>query len=135
MLDRRTEMMLNVANTLTVEDLDELRVSTGTAVVEELPTDLRVLLSQIRRRDFAVNLRHDGLDRLSTTIDRASRTIAYGFVVAAVIVGSAIMILAERGDDSFGVLSILGFGGILVTWVMIVSMALWNFYKLRFRRK
>ena len=100
-------------------------------IMEELPTDLRALLSQMRRREFAVNLHHEGLDRLSTTIDRASRTIAYGLAMAAIIIGSAVLILAERGEGSFGLLSILGFIGIFSTAVVIGVLALWNFFKLR----
>ena len=42
MLDKRTERMLDVANTLTAEDLDEIRGSTGTAVVEEPPEEVIV---------------------------------------------------------------------------------------------
>ncbi|MHC4273021.1 MAG: hypothetical protein ACYSUR_05065, partial [Planctomycetota bacterium] len=100
-------------------------------IMEELPTDLRALLSQMRRREFAVNLQHEGLERLSTTIDRASRTIAYGLAMAAIIIGSAVLILAERGDGSFGLLSILGFIGIFSTAIVIGVLALWNFFKLR----
>ena len=39
MLDKRTEMMLEVANTLTAEDLDEIRAGTGAAVAEEPLTE------------------------------------------------------------------------------------------------
>ncbi len=42
MLDKRTERMLDVANTLTAEDLDEIRASTGTAVMEEPPEEVTV---------------------------------------------------------------------------------------------
>ncbi len=42
MLDKRTEMMLDVANTLTAEDLDEIRANTGTAVMEEPPEEVVV---------------------------------------------------------------------------------------------
>ena len=103
-------------------------------IMEELPTDLRALLSQMRRREFAVNLHHEGLERLSTTIDRASRTIAYGLAMAAIIIGSAVLILAERGDGSFGLLSVLGFIGIFSTAIVIGVLALWNFFKLRHKR-
>lgn len=103
-------------------------------LMEELPTDLRALLSQIRRRDFALNLRHEGLERLSTTIDRSSRTIAYGLVVAAIIISSSVLILAERREDSFGLLSVLGFVGIFSTAIVIGVLALWNFFKLRHKR-
>ena len=42
MLDRRTEQMLEIANMLTAEDLDEIRVSAGTAVIEERPAEVIV---------------------------------------------------------------------------------------------
>lgn len=97
-------------------------------LMEELPADLRVFLSQIRKRDFAVRLRHEGLDRLSMVIDTASRTIAYGLVIAAIIIGSSVLILADRGGFSFGLLSVLGFTGILSAAIAIGVSTLWHFF-------
>ena len=42
MLDKRIEQMLEVADTLTAEDLDEIRAGTGTSVLEEPPTEVIV---------------------------------------------------------------------------------------------
>jgi hypothetical protein len=95
-------------------------------LIEELPTDLRALLTLFRRQDFAFSLRHEGLDRLSTTAGRASRTIAYGLLVAAIIMGSAVLILAERGDDKFGLLSALGFVRIFSTAFVVGVLGLWT---------
>ena len=55
--------------------------------------------------------------------------------VAAIIIGSAVLILAERGDGKFGVLSALGFIGIFATAIVIGVLALWNFFKLRDKGK
>ncbi len=66
--------------------------------MEDLPDELRDVLDQLRRREFSVNLRHQGLDRLNDdTLEHASGTIAVGMVIAGLLVGSSVLILAERG--------------------------------------
>ncbi len=91
-------------------------------IVEDLPGELRSLLAQTRRKDFAINLHHQGLNRLSNTIDRASRTIAYGLIFAAVIMGASILILADAGTGLGGLLSKIGFG--VLTLVTMIAMGL-----------
>ena len=68
--------------------------------MEDLPDELRDVLDQLRRREFSVNLRHQGLDRLNDdTLEHASGTIAVGLVIAGLLVGSSVLILAERGIE------------------------------------
>lgn len=104
-------------------------------IIEDLPGELRLLLSRTRRKDFAINLHHQGLDRLSYTIDRASRTIAYGLVLAAVIMGASILILADNGQGLSGALSKIGFGVLLMVAMVALGLTAINFWKVRRGRR
>ena len=104
-------------------------------IIEDLPGELRSLLSRTRRKDFAINLHHQGLNRLSYTIDRASRTIAYGLVLAAVIMGASILILADSGQGLSGTLSKIGFGVLLMVAVVALGLTAINFWKVRRGRR
>ena len=104
-------------------------------IIEDLPGEVRSLLSRTRRKDFAINLHHQGLDRLSYTIDRASRTIAYGLVLAAVIMGASILILADNGKGLSGALSKIGFGVLLMVAVVALGLTAINFWKVRRSRR
>jgi ubiquinone biosynthesis protein len=104
-------------------------------IVEDLPGEVRSLLAQTRRKNFAINLHHQGLDRLSNTIDRASRTIAYGLIFAAVIMGASILILADAGTGLGGWLSRIGFGVLTLVTMIALGLTAINFWKARRDRR
>ncbi len=104
-------------------------------IVEDLPGEVRSLLAQTRRKNFAINLHHQGLDRLSNTIDRASRTIAYGLIFAAVIMGASILILADAGTGLGGLLSKIGFGVLTIVTMIALGLTAINFWKARRDRR
>ncbi len=104
-------------------------------ILEDLPGEIRSLLAQTRRKDFAINLHHQGLDRLSNTIDRSSRTIAYGLIFSAVILGASILILADRGQGLQGPLSKMGFGVLIVVALFATWLSWRNFRKQRKDRR
>jgi ubiquinone biosynthesis protein len=86
---------------------------------ETLPKELGQLLRQFRRNKIAVNLEHRGLSRLTTTIEHASRNISFSLVVAAMLIGSSILVLADRNQTHAGVGS-LGLTGFLIACVLIL---------------
>ncbi|MBX3374846.1 MAG: AarF/ABC1/UbiB kinase family protein [Phycisphaeraceae bacterium] len=93
------------------------------SLLEDLPEELRDLLDQIRRREFSVKLRHQGLERLNDdTIEHASGTIALGLVIAGLLVGSSVLILAERGAESMSLLRAVGIGGISLAMFLAVTL-------------
>jgi len=94
-------------------------------LVEELPGDLRHLIGQIKRNRLAVNLEHRGLHRLTQTIEHASRNISFALIIAAMMVGSSILVLAGKGTSGTGLTS-LGVAGFIVSAVMTVLMVVTN---------
>src|SRR4029079_13669149 len=86
-------------------------------LLEDLPVEIRFLLTQLRRNRFAVNLEHRGLHRLVNTIEHASRNISFALLIAAVIVGSSIIVLAARQPGS-GVLWFFGVVGFITAAVL-----------------
>lgn len=93
------------------------------SLLEDLPDELRDVLDQVRRREFSVNLRHQGLERLNDdTIEHASGTIALGLVIAGLLVGSSVLILAERGIEGFSLLRAVGVGGITVAMFLAITL-------------
>jgi len=93
------------------------------SLVEDLPDEMRDVLDQLRRREFSVNLRHHGIDRLNDdTLEHASGTIAMGLVIAGLMVGSSVLILAERGMDGSSLLRGFGIAGIIIATVLAVTL-------------
>ncbi len=93
------------------------------SLLEDLPDELRDVLDQVRRREFSVNLRHQGLDRLNDdTLEHASGTIAIGMVIAGLLVGSSVLILAERSVEGFSLLRAFGTGGITLAMFLALTL-------------
>jgi ubiquinone biosynthesis protein len=89
-------------------------------LVEDLPGELRPIFSQLRRNKLAVNLEHRGLDRLTRTIEHASRNISFALIIAAIFVGSAILVLASRTGAFGSTVGYVGFGAAAVLLAFMV---------------
>ena len=93
------------------------------SLMEDLPDEVRDVLDQIRRREFSVNLRHHGIDRLNDdTLEHASGTIAVGLLIAGLLVGSSVLILAERGMEGSTFLRGVGVTGIIIAIVLAITL-------------
>ncbi len=93
--------------------------------VEDLPGELRPLISQLRRNKLAVNIEHRGLNRLTRTIEHASRNISFALIIAAMLVGSSILVLASR-NPGMGALTAIGTAGFVAAAVLVVLMIVSN---------
>ncbi|MGA2231268.1 MAG: AarF/UbiB family protein [Tepidisphaeraceae bacterium] len=96
-------------------------------LAESLPGEVRPLLSQLRRNKLALNLEHRGLDRLTREIEHASRNISVALVVAALLVGSSILVLAGRNPGA-GALATIGIIGFIVAAVAVVWIVFSNWW-------
>jgi ubiquinone biosynthesis protein len=94
-------------------------------LAEDLPGELRMVLDQVRRNRVAVHLEHRGLERLTGTIEHASRNIAFALIIAAMLVGSAILVHASRSPGLAG-LNAIGIAGLVVAAVLMIVMVLTN---------
>lgn len=90
-------------------------------LVEDLPGAFKWIVSQIRSNSFSVQLDHHGLDRLTDTVHKASKNISVALISAAIMVGSAILILADNvSKEPSGFLQNLGFVGVLAGFVLTI---------------
>lgn len=98
------------------------------ALVERLPADLKQIVDSVNRERLTINLEHHRLDKLTETIEHASRNISWSLIVASLFVGSAILVLANRGNTTWG-LSTLG----LIGFFTASTMAVVHWFRGRFR--
>jgi|GEM_PF-72002 len=71
-------------------------------LVERAPREVASILHMMRNEELGVQLKHHGLTELTDEIERASRNISYSLVVAALVVGGSIMLLADRAAAARG---------------------------------
>ena len=98
------------------------------ALVEQGPRSLRQLVRKLVRGRLQILFRHENLEHLITELDRSSNRIAFSMIVAALILGSAVIMQAHvkpmiPGTD-IPLLGLLGFllAGLLGLWLVIAIL-------------
>lgn len=94
-------------------------------LAERFPADLKQVIDSLNRERLTINLEHHRLDRLTETIEHASRNIAWALVIAALFVGSSILVLANRGNTFWG-LNVLGILGFMTAGALVVLRFIFN---------
>jgi ubiquinone biosynthesis protein len=88
--------------------------ATGYAeVFEELPHRLRDVFERLRRGHPTVGVDHRGLEEIRATLHAASLNVAYALLVAALIVASALLLLADSVDGEYSWIATLALIGFL----------------------
>lgn len=80
--------------------------------MEEFPRDIKNAIRKINAGEIKVDLRHKGIDPLVHTINRISRQVITSVIIAALIVGSTLMIISKVhpywGDTSaYGIIGLI----------------------------
>lgn len=99
--------------------MEELSL-TGSAYLHlfrDLPEELRNLLQQLRSGRLRLEFEHRGLKSLGATLDRLSNRIAFAIVLAALIVGSSLIVLSGIPPYWHGI-PVIGLVGFLVAGIM-----------------
>lgn len=96
-------------------------------LAEDLPEEIRMFLSQVHRRDFSIRLDHVGLEGLRKTVDRSSKYVSGSMIIAAMVIGSSILVHTTSGQAGWGFFVKLGAiglvaGGALSAGLMLMLM-------------
>ncbi len=89
-------------------------VISSLALLEDLPQDLQRFLDHARHSRFTLNLELKRIEHLSERIDTSSRIMGIAMIIAALIVGSSILILADRMSREPGFIGTLGILGLIL---------------------
>jgi ubiquinone biosynthesis protein len=98
-------------------------------LAERAPREVAGILHMLRSEELGVQLKHHGLSEVTDELERASRNISYSLVVAALIVGGSIMLLADRAgaqDAPEGLLFWIGLAAFVFAGVLGVVRLLFG---------
>ncbi|MGB8656330.1 MAG: AarF/ABC1/UbiB kinase family protein [Candidatus Zixiibacteriota bacterium] len=91
-----------------------------------LPFELKRIVKNLAKGHLTFTFQHKGLDRLILEIDRASNRLSFALIIAAIIVGSSLIMRLESKYTLFGysLIGILGyiFAGVLGIWLVIAIL-------------
>ncbi len=89
-----------------------------------LPDDLTTILKKIKRGNFQMKIHHEHLDDLVRILDKSSNRISFALIIAALLIGSS-MLVSQKGQVlglfKLETLGVLGFftAAIIGSWLII----------------
>lgn len=96
------------------------------ALAKSFPKDLKEFINRVNRNKFKIDLEHRGLERLISDLDKSSNRLSFSMLIAALIVGSSLIMQTEKGPFLFGfpILGFLGYSiaGFLGLWLAIAIL-------------
>jgi ubiquinone biosynthesis protein len=95
-------------------------------LLKDLPDDLQVFFKKISKGRFKMEFQHRGLETFISEMDKSSNRLSFGIIVAALIIGSSLITLSDKGPHIMGMplLGMLGFviAGLLGLWLIFGIM-------------
>jgi ubiquinone biosynthesis protein len=90
------------------------------------PYELKRIMKKLGRGRLSFTFQHKGLDRLILELDRSSNRVSFSLIIAAIIVGSSLIMRLETkytllGYPLFGILGYI-FAGVLGVWLVIAIL-------------
>jgi len=96
-------------------------------LVEELPQGVRDTLRKINAGELRIQFEHRNLDKLTKEYNQSSSRISSAVIIAALIIGSSLVMQVPSGPSLFG-FPLIGVIGYLIASVLGL-MLLWNIFR------
>ncbi len=80
-------------------------------ILKVIPKDTYEIIKKIKTGTLKIEFEHQGLSKFIAEMDKSSNRISFSLVISALIIGSSLIIMANKGPLVYGfpVLGILGF--------------------------
>lgn len=88
--------------------------------INKFPKDTLEVVRLIKKQQLTIRIEHHGLGKMIKTLDSISNKISFAIIIGALIIGSAIVIIAEIPPLFYGI-SLIG----IVVFVAAAVMGLW----------
>jgi ubiquinone biosynthesis protein len=93
---------------------------------QQFPKDLLDLASLIRQQKLGIQIEHRGLETMLTTLDSVSNRISFSILIAALIIGSALIVISETPPLIYGI-SLIGIllfsaAAIMGIWLLVAIL-------------
>jgi ubiquinone biosynthesis protein len=82
-------------------------------LARNIPQDLKEIINRVNRNKFKIDLEHRGLDKFTADFDRSINRLSTSMFLAAMIIGSSIIMQTDKGPKILG-FPMLAFMGYIV---------------------
>lgn len=91
-------------------------------LARNIPRDLKEIINRVNRNKFKIDLEHRGLDKFTADFDRSINRLSTSMILAAMIIGSSIIMQTDKGPKMMGfpILAFMGYSiaGIVGLWLI-----------------
>jgi ubiquinone biosynthesis protein len=91
-------------------------------LARNIPRDLKEIINRINRNKFKIDLEHRGLDKFTADFDRSINRLSTSMILAAMIIGSSIIMQTDKGPKVMGfpMLAFMGYtvAGLVGLWLI-----------------
>jgi ubiquinone biosynthesis protein len=98
----------------------------GFDLLNKIPENLQSILYKFRNDKFIINFKHQGLEEFGRRIDSSSNRLSFAIIIAALIIGSSMIMYLGKVDlpMSYPFIGITGFvaASVLGVWLLIGIM-------------
>ncbi|MCH7808385.1 MAG: AarF/ABC1/UbiB kinase family protein [Planctomycetes bacterium] len=98
-------------------------------IVRKAPRQIRETLRRLASGSLQLNVRHEKIDHLITEMDRSSNRLSFAIVIAAIIVGSSVVVSAATKLTIFEIpVQYFGIAGYLIAGVLGLGLS-WAIFR------
>ncbi len=99
------------------------------SIARHAPGQLRQMLRRLGTGGWRLDVRHQNIDRLISELDRSSNRLAFSVVIAAIIVGSSVVVSASTELTLLGLkVQYLGIAGYVIAGVLGLGLS-WAIFR------
>ncbi|HIJ88613.1 MAG TPA: ubiquinone biosynthesis protein UbiB [Desulfuromonadales bacterium] len=102
-------------------DMNQILVS-YINLARNIPRDLKEIINRVNRNKFKIDLEHRGLDKFTADFDRSINRLSTSMFLAAMIIGSSIIMQTDKGPKIMGfpMLAFMGYtiAGLVGLWLV-----------------
>ena len=77
-------------------------------LIEEFPGEIRDLILQIRRKDYALNLKVESLEEVKNSLLNVGQLLSMALILSSMLICSAVLVHSESGLEDKGAFTLLG---------------------------
>jgi ubiquinone biosynthesis protein len=100
--------------------------SSGMRLAANLPSDISEIITKLKKGTTRIEFEHQGLENFILHMDKVSNRISFSLVITALVVGSALIMMTDKGPMliEFPILGIVGFiaAGIMGLWLVVAIL-------------
>jgi ubiquinone biosynthesis protein len=85
--------------------------------MQQFPKDALEITTLLKSKKLSLNLEHRGLETMLSTYDQISNRVSFSIIIAALIIGSALIVISDVPPLFYGI-SLIGIVGFLTAAIM-----------------